>query len=65
MKESLGKSVRYAYLLMGYPISAFVLLKLAGQVFSFQPDKWVYFVVVLMAHIFSLIYIVRGINDPK
>jgi hypothetical protein len=65
MKETLGKSVRYAYLLIGYPLSAFVLLKLTGQVFSFQPDKWLYFVVILIAHIFSLVYIVRGINEPQ
>jgi hypothetical protein len=63
MKPGSGSSIRYASILMGYPVSAFVLLKIVSHVFVFQPDKWVYLVVILVAHVFSLVYIVRGMNE--
>ena len=60
-----NKGVEYASVLMGYPISAFLMLKISAYLFHFTPPTWIFLIVVLVAHAFSLIYIVKGLNSSK
>jgi hypothetical protein len=60
-----SKGLEYASVLMGYPASAFFMLKLAAYLFHFTPPSWVFLAVILIAHVFSLIYIVKGMDSSK
>ncbi len=60
-----NKGLEYASVLMGYPASAFFMLKIVAYFFHFSPPAWVFLVVILTAHVFSLIYIVKGLGSSK
>jgi hypothetical protein len=56
------KGIEYASVLFGYPLGAFFGLKFLAWIFGFTPSASMYLIVILVAHVFSLIYIVKGLN---
>lgn len=59
---STTKGIEYASVLFGYPLGAFFALKGLAWLLHFTPSLWIFLVVILIAHVFSLIYIVKGLN---
>ncbi|XVJ51082.1 MAG: hypothetical protein HEQ32_02935 [Vampirovibrio sp.] len=57
------KGLHYASILMGYPIAAFVLLSGVNLLFQLQLPHWAWLVAMLLAHLFSWVYIIKGL-DP-
>jgi hypothetical protein len=59
-----GSGTKYVSILVSYPVSCFVMVKIAEYFGGFVAPSWVYLLAILVGHVFSLIYIVRGLMKP-
>jgi hypothetical protein len=63
--KSVGQSMRYASILIGYPFSIFLAIKAIAFFTPYEPHQWVYFAGILTGHVFSLIYIIKGLSHTE
>jgi hypothetical protein len=56
-----SKGAKYASVLVSYPVACFVMVKIVEYFGGFSTPSWIYLAAILIGHIFSLIYIARGL----